>query len=188
LEEEKTEINEVKAEEKKGSKLPLILIVLAVILVGTFLLGRTILKKAGELFAGRVLSGVTGGNVKVGEEGGKVTFENSEGEVSFEAGGTLPEGFPKDFPIYPDAKVASSFTANNEGKEGVSVVWETGDSVGDVSGFYKTNLVASGWKVTATFEQGGSMTTTFEKEGWGGFVGVTAAEGKTTISATIGAN
>ena len=68
----------------------------------------------------------------------------------------------------------------------MSVVWETGDSADAVSAFYKTDLVSNGWKVTATFEQEGSMTTSFEKEGWGGFMGITSSEGKTTISATIG--
>jgi len=166
--------------------LPLILVVVAVILVGAYLLGRIITKKAGDFLAGRVLSGVTGGNVKVGNDGGKVTFENSEGKVSFEEGGKLPEGFPSDFPVYSGAKVASSFTANTDGKDGMSVVWETNDSADDVSAFYKSNLVAKGWKVTASFEQDGALTSTFEKEGWGGFMGVTSAEGKTTISATIG--
>jgi len=196
LEEENKEKVEEKVEEvkeggegkssAKGSKLPLILVVLAVILVGAYLLGRVITRKAGDFLAGRVLSGITGGNVKVDESGGKATFENSEGKVSFEEGGELPEGFPKDFPVYPGAKVVSSFTANTDGKDGMSVVWETGDSVEAVSGFYKSNLVANGWKVSATFEQGDSTTTSFEKEGWGGFMGITSTEGKTTISATVG--
>lgn len=194
-EEEKKEIVEEKKEEvkeevgersAKSSKLPLILVVVAIVLVGAYLLGRVITRKAGDFLSGKVLSGVTGGNVKVGNDGGKVTFENSEGKVSFEEGGKLPEGFPSDFPVYPGAKVASSFTTNTEGKDGMSVVWETGDSAEKVSAFYKTSLVSNGWKVTATFEQDGALTSTFEKEDWGGFMGVTSAEGKTTISATIG--
>lgn len=195
MEEEKKETTEEKEEVKeeagekpaaKGSRLPLILVVLAVVLVGAYFVGRIITKKAGEFLAGRVLSGVTGGNVEVGKDGGKLTFEDSDGKVSFEEGGKLPEGFPTDFPVYPGAKIVNSFTANTEGKDGMSVVWESSDSVGAVSGFYKTNLVSNGWKTTATFEQAGSMTTSFEKEGWGGFMGITTAEGKTTISATIG--
>ena len=194
-EEEKKEIVEEKKEEvkeevgersAKGSKLPLILVVVAAVLVGVYLLGRVITKKAGEFLAGRVLSGVTGGNVKVGKDGGKVTFENSDGKVSFEEGGKLPQGFPSDFPVYPGAKVASSFTANTDGKDGMSVVWETGDSADKVSAFYKTSLVSNGWKVTATFESEGSMTNSFKKEGWAGFMGIASSEGKTTISATIG--
>lgn len=189
--EEKEAVSEIKSDEDKpvakGSNLPLILIVLVVILVGAYFIGRIITKKAGEFLAGRVLSGVTGGNVEVGKDGEKVSFENSEGKVSFEEGGKLPEGFPTDFPVYPGARVVSSFTANTEGKDGMSVVWDTNDSVEAVSAFYKTNLVSNGWKVTATFEQTGSATTSFEKEGWGGFMGITTAEGKTTISTTIGA-
>jgi hypothetical protein len=194
-EENKEKVEEKKEEVKeevggapgaKSNKLPLILVVLAVILVGAYLLGRVVTRKAGDFLAGRVLSGVTGGNVKVDESGGKVTFENSEGKVSFEGGDKLPEGFPADFPLYPGAKIVSSFTANTDGKDGMSVAWETGDSVEAVSSFYKSNLVANGWKVSATFEQGDSTTTSFEKEGWGGFMGITSTEGKTTISATVG--
>jgi len=188
VEEKAEEVKEEAGEvpETKSSKLPLILVVLAIVLVGAYLLGRVITRKAGGFLAGRVLSGVTGGNVKVDNSGGKVSFENDGGKVSFEEGGKLPEGFPKDFPVYPGAKVVSSFTANTDGKDGMSVVWETGDAVNKVSSFYKTNLVSNGWKISATFEQGDSMTTSFEKEGWGGFMGITATEGKTTISATVG--
>lgn len=186
--EEKEEVREKVGEGSgpKSNKLPLILIILAAILIGGYLLGRVVTKKAGGFLAGRVLSGVTGGNVKVDNSGGKVTFENEEGKVSFEEGGKLPGGFPSDFPAYPGAKIVSSFTANTDGKDGMSVVWETGDAVEKVASFYKTNLVSNGWKTTATFEQEGSMTTSFEKEGWGGFMGVTSTEGKTTISATVG--
>ena len=183
-EEVKEEVGE--ASGKKGSKLPLILVVLAVVLVGAYLMGRVITRKAGEFLSGKVLSGVTGGKVNVEGDGGKMTFENSEGKVSFEEGGKIPEGFPKDFPVYSGAKVVSSFTANTDGKDGMNVVWETNDSADDVFAFYKKDLVANGWKVTATFEQEGSMTTSFEQEGWGGFMGITSSEGKTTISATIG--
>ena len=190
--EEQIEVKEESVKEEapksgaKGSKLPLILVVLAIVLIGAYLLGRVISRKVGEFLAGRVLSGVTGGNVKVGNEGGSLTFENEEGKISFEEGGSLPDNFPGDFPVYPGAKIASTFTTTTEGKEGNSVVWETGDSFETVSVFYKTNLDAKGWKTTASFNQDQSATTTFEKEGWAGFMGVTAAEGKTTISVTIG--
>lgn len=180
-------VQEEKGDSKaKGSKLPLILIVIAVLLVGAYLVGKVVAKKAGDFLAGRVLSGVTGGNVKVGDDGGSVSFENEEGKVTFEGGGSLPKDFPNDFPVYPGAKIVSTFTASSEGKEGTSVVWETGDSAETVAVFYKSNLEAKGWKTTATFTQGEATTFTVEKDSLAGFMGVSGAEGKTTISVTIG--
>ena len=180
-------MEEIKKEEAKGNKGLIILIIIALILVGLFLVGRTLARKIGQGIFSRVLSQVTDSNVKVEGDGDSVTFTGEEGEVSFNASGDMPESFPKDFPVYSGATLKSSFTATGADTKGTSVVWETGDSADKVAGFYKGELVKKGWKIVSTFEQEGTTTLTFEKEGVGGFLGIAKGEGgKTAISVTVG--
>lgn len=187
VKEEKEEVKEEKKEGAKGKKGLIILIVLALILVALFLVGKVVARKVGQGIFSRVLSQVTDSNVKVEGDGDSVTFKGEEGEVSFNASGDMPESFPKDFPVYSGATLKSSFTATGEDTKGTSVVWETGDGVDKVSDFYKSELAKKGWKIVSTFEQEGTTTLTFEKEGVGGFLGIAKGEGgKTAISVTVG--
>ncbi len=143
----------------------MVLVVVAIILAGLYFVGRTLSRSQGD----------------------KVTLTGEDGEVSLEAGGDLPESFPKDFPVYSGAKLVSSFSASGEGGDGVSVVWETGDSFDKVTDFYKKKLQEDGWKVESTFEQKDSFTSSFKKGEVEGFIGITLGEGgKATISVTIG--
>lgn len=193
MEEEKKE-NKEKQEEKKEeklgkgqNKLVMVLVVVAVVLAGLYFLGRALSRKIGEGIAGRVLSGISGKNVKVDSGGDKVTITGEGGKVAIETGGDLPDSFPKDFPVYPGAKLVNSFSAKGEEGDGVSVVWETGDSFDKVTDFYKKKLQEDGWKVESTFEQKDSFTSSFKKGEVGGFIGVTVGDGgKVTISVTIG--
>lgn len=194
MEEEKKESKEEKQEEtkeekpgKKQNKPVMVLVVVAAVLAGLYFLGRTLSRKIGEGIAGRFLSGLSGKNVKVDNQGDKVTITGEDGKVAFEAGGDLPESFPKDFPVYTGAKLVSSFSAKGDEGDGVSVVWETGDSFDKVTDFYKKKLQEDGWKVESTFEQKDSFTSSFKKGEVEGFIGVTIGEGgKVTISVTIG--
>jgi len=182
-EEKEEKVSEKEETKKKSKALPIILVVIVLILVGLYLVGRT----ASRFIANRVLSGITGQNVQVDSSGDKVTVETEEGQVSFEAGGSLPAGFPSDFPVYSGAKVVSSFTAQGEQDSGMSVVWESSDSQASVADFYKKQLPAAGYTVSSTFEATNSLTISFKKGETEGFMGVTSGEGgKTTISVTVG--
>jgi hypothetical protein len=169
---------------KKKTSRVLLYIVLAVFL----------LIASGGYFVGRNSSWLTHGIIsslfkKTGteEENGQVTYKGDEGEFSYNQGGELPEDFPKDFPIYPGAKLTSSWTAQGEETRGVSIVWETQDSPEEVSDYFKNQLELSGWKITSSFSQGGSVNYSFEKDNVSGFIGIARAEeGKTTLSLTLG--
>ena len=114
-------------------------------------------------------------------------FEDEvRGEFSFEEEGNLPDNFPSDFPIYPDAKLASSWTANGDGTNGLSLIWETGDSVSKVSDYYESELVGAGWTLSFTSETEDSTTYAFEKNDVSGFIGITVEESKVIISLTLG--
>ncbi len=150
---------------KKSNKTLVIVAIVVVVLIILGTLGKIIQRKISQ----------------------KVTLKSNEGDFTFEEGGKLPEGFPQDFPVYPGAKLTSSWTAGGESSKGTSVVWESDDATSKVADFYKSELVAKGWKITANFNQEDTSTYSFEKNNVSGFFGVAKGEkGKTNISVTIG--
>ena len=176
--EKKTEKKTEKETKPKSNKLVLILAILGAIVIGLAIAGR---------FAYRTfLSKTTGGIVGIDKKGEKVTIKTEEAEISIEEGGELPENFPKDFPTYPKAKLISSWTASGDETEGLSLVWETSDSIDKVAVYYKEKLTESGWKLSLTAEVEDSTTLAFEKNDTGGFIGITTEDSKTIISLTLG--
>src|SRR3989344_5477390 len=100
---------------------------------------------------------------------------------------SLPQNFPQDFPVYPDASIKTSWTTQGELKEGISVLWESEDTPLKVADYYKKKLGEFGWSVGSSFESEGSYTISFEKETGEGFMGITRGEGGLTqISVTVG--
>lgn len=170
--------------KKKAKIVPIIIVLIGIIIV-LGLIGNFIYKKIAERAAEGILSGITGGNVNL--SGDKVSIKTEDGELAFEEGGKIPDTFPNDFPVYPGAKVASSFTSTGDNNsKGVSVLWETGDSLEKVGKFFETELAENGWKITANFSSEDSITFTIEKGETGGVVGITPQDDKTAISVTLG--
>ena len=162
------------------------ILVIVGLLVVLGIVGRMVQRRVAQGVAGGFLSALTGGKVKVGGDSNKVTYKSDDGEFSFQEGGKLPEGFPSDFPIYPGAKITSSWTSNDDDSKGISIVWETSDALTKVADYYKENIEAKGWKITASFSQEDTTTYSFEKGTASGFVGVGKGEAdKTNISVTI---
>lgn len=137
-------------------------------------------------FLSLFLSKTAGQDVKVGDDGKKITFDGAGGQFSYSAEGSLPEGFPKDFPIYTGAKLTSSWTTDGESGKGISVVWETADSADKVQAFYKDKLSQLGWKIDNEFAQESMQTISFEKDNISGFIGLAKTDQKLTISVTFG--
>lgn len=184
---EKQKDKEKEEIKKKSSKSPLIiLVILVIILVAFFFGGRAILGNLWGRLLSKFISNVSNTSVEVGNKGEKVTVKTEEGEISFEERGELPDNFPKDFPVYPKSKLVGTWSADGEDIKGLSLVWETDDSVEEVSGYYNRELEASGWKVTFSTKAEGSVALSFEKDKNSGFVGITTEDGKTIISVTLG--
>ncbi len=186
---EKKEISKEKKEKKEkrepNKKAP-ILIILAAMVVIAAILGGIFYRKAKDLVVGNIFSRLTGGDVDVDKEGEKVTVTSEEGEFSFEEGGKLPDNFPSDFPVYPKAELASSWTASGNDTDGLSLIWETEDSVSKVGNYYESELENTGWALSYTSETEDSITFAFEKNDVRGFIGITVEESKTVISLTLG--
>jgi hypothetical protein len=101
------------------------------------------------------------GEVTVNKKSGQVTFEGKtkEGNVSVTAakdGVALPEGFPKDVPIYKGAVVQVSSTQGKTMMVHLSVAAPAADALK----YYQDQLKEQGWEIASTMNMGeGSMLT-----------------------------
>ena len=98
---------------------------------------------------------VKDGEVKVDRGSGQVTYEGKtkEGTVSVtasKAGVALPDGFPKDVPIYKGAVVQ---VASTQGKT-MMVHLSVDAPVADALKFYQDQLKEQGWEISATTNMG----------------------------------
>ena len=87
-----------------------------------------------------------GDKVEVDRDGNSVKVTTKDGTAVYAAGsGTvLPADFPKDVPIYPDAKVTGSVSGGQKAASGQMVTFESPDSPDKIVDFYNSKL--SGWK------------------------------------------
>ena len=99
------------------------------------------------------------GEVTVDKSSGQVTFEGKtkDGNVKVtasETGVALPEGFPKDVPIYTGAKVQM---ASTQGKT-MMVHLNLSAPVAEALKYYQDHLKEQGWEIESTMNMGeGSM-------------------------------
>lgn len=184
----KTEEHTAATNKKSNSKLVVIIVLVAAVLIGLGLLGRYLARKVAQKAASSFISGMTGQKVDVGGDGKNITIKTDQGEVNINSGGTIPANFPKDFPVYPGAKVTGSFSANgDDSSKGTSVVWTTGDDPAKVGTFYKSELVKAGYTIVTEYSQADSTSLTFEKGTTSGFMAVAKGDNnQTTISVTVG--
>lgn len=96
----------------------------------------------------KISGGVVGGDVEVDED--RVTIETDEGQTTIAGGeGVLVDEFPKDFPLYDDARVETSTSFGSpDGRNQVYVLLSSDDSVSDVYDWYKRKLPSGGWTLT----------------------------------------
>lgn len=112
-------------------------------------------------------------------ENGKMTITDSKTGSKVDIGsGKMPDNFPKDFPVYPGAKVGSAMTGAASGKSnGFWLTMTTGDSVDQVTSFYKGEFAKNGWTVDSTFSSAGTNTESVSKSGWSGSLAVSSDSG-----------
>jgi len=128
-----------KVEVKKSKPLPKIAIV-AIVFVGILIVISVIFSKFGLNFMKKVDETKTGVEITVGE-------------------GKISSGFPKDFPLYPGAKVEGNISgAENQAGKGFWLIMSTTDTSDKVTAFYETNLPKNGWTVGNTMNIGPSST------------------------------
>lgn len=122
-----------------------VLIVVVAVLLALGLVGC---KAASEEVAEKIAGDVIGGDVEVKDD--EVTIETDDGAVSISGeDGALPDDFPADFPLYPQAKVSSS--SRMAGGDDVSfyIGWTSADDPLDVYDWYVEKSAAAGWTITS---------------------------------------
>ena len=136
------------------------------------------------------ITGQEGGQaVTYKADGDSFTMTTPEGTLTTTSGKSakVPDGFPKDVPIYPGAEVVLATSMAQMGM--ASVQLSTGDGVAKVAAYYKRELAANGWSEVTAMSQGGAEAMEMLSCSKGdGVVTVMAMaeEGKTMISVTVG--
>lgn len=136
-------------------------VIVGVVVVGLILNG--IGNKASEEAAERAIEAATGGRVDVDADDGEVTVRTEEGTWSTSA--ELPDDFPSDVPLYPDAEVQGSVAAAGQQGGGISVGLQTDDDLSDVTAWYKREVPAKGWTVTTDATVNGALILGASKDG-----------------------
>jgi hypothetical protein len=112
-----------------------------------------------------------------GEEEGVGAFSGQFGENA-----RIPDGFPEDVPVYPDAKVMGGMAAGGGGM----VTLQSEDDPDEVVDFYREKLVEEGWSLGPPMDLMGQRVLPFEKGDRNGAVQVSREESETTILLTVG--
>lgn len=193
------ETKEPSSKEKKG--FPVIaavgigcLVILIAMGVGFAVAGKFVASSLGQKM---VTEGVKKGieaktGVKVDtENGGVVSFTDTKtGSEVVMGGGTIPDDFPKDFPLYPQAKPAGTASGTEGGGKGFWLLLETSDAIANVVKYYGENLKSKGWTIDETMTFGDSSTYNVTKGNLSGTVVIapntdTDKKGVTTILVTL---
>jgi hypothetical protein len=159
--------------------------------IGSTIFMRFFAKKVGVGLLQNAIEQKTGVKTNLQDvANGKMTFTDEKTGTTVDVGtGKIPDTFPKDFPIYPGAKVTGVLSGNQQGKSnGFWITLTTTDSLDKVSSFYTTSLKTNGWTESATYTAGTTTSQTVSKGNLSGTVGITQDDSskETTIVIMIG--
>jgi len=95
----------------------------------------------------------------------------------------VPEGYPKDLPIYPGATVTRMQTGSTQHL--IELMLASPDSAAKIVEFYKQRLASNGWKITNTMtsEQVSALTAVKDKRQ--AILQVLYRNGKSTINQVV---
>ncbi len=138
---------------------------------------------AAKYWVGRSVSDEDG--ISVGESQEDVTVKTDEGTWS--TSNKLPEDFPSDAPVYPDATVQGSLAAEPAGEAsgGHYVGLQTSASSADVVAWYKREIAAKGWAIKGTISSGESVILSATKDTRALSVTIASDGGVTSVSLVV---
>lgn len=116
-----------------------------------------------------------------------VDSENIEEGLITEEHDGIPNDFPENFPLYPNAKVDSAFSTVGDEVKAQSIVLITSDQLGKVEDFYKRELVNNNWKFEITEDDRDTTIFSFNRNEVEGFMAIGGTKDATVISITVGA-
>lgn len=128
--------------------------------------------------------------IKTDVNNGSMTFTDTKTGTKVNVGSnSVPDNFPKDFPLYPGAKVTGSLSGAQAGKaNGFWLTLTTPDAQSKVEEFYKTELSKNGWTVGQAMTAESTMTETVTKAPLNGTLAVSggASGSETQIVIVLG--
>lgn len=159
--------------------------------LGTTIVTKFFAKKIGTGLVEKAIESKTGVKTNIEDlEKGKMTFTDEKTGTKVDIGSnTVPETFPKDFPLYPDAKVTSSLSGAQAGKSnGFWLTMSTPAAPDMVTSFYKTELTKNGWTVESTFTANAMTNQTVKKNTLNGSlsIGKSSSDNETQIVIILG--
>lgn len=131
-----------------------------------------ILLGLGAAFSGVIIRRLISGTITqktgvvqttAGSSGGTTFTDPKTGAVINLDVNRIPDNFPKDFPIYTNAKVSSSYTAPN-GEKGIWLTLTTPDGLEKVVSFYNEKLKENGWSQTSSTDSKDGVIFTLSKD------------------------
>ncbi len=190
------EKKEEKAAAKKSTN-PLVfvgigcLVLLVLFGIGSTFVMKFFAKKIGTGLVEKAIESKTGVKTDIQDlEKGKMTFTDSKTGAKVDIGAnSVPDTFPKDFPIYPGSKVTSSLSGAQAGKSnGFWLTMTTPDGSESVVSFYKNELTKNGWTVDSTFTANDMTTQGVSKDTWKGSLsmGKSSSDSETQIVIILG--
>lgn len=169
-----------KTSEKKSTN-PLVfvgvgcLVLLVLLGIGGAIVMKFFAKNIGQNFVEKAIESKTGVKTNIEDlENGKMTFTDSKTGATVDIGSnSVPDDFPKDFPLYKGANVTSSLSGAQAGKSnGYWLTMSTPETADKVVSFYKTELSKNGWTVESTFTANEMTNYGISKGTWKGSVSV----------------
>jgi hypothetical protein len=131
-----------------------------------------------------------GNSVAVSNSGdGHMTITGSNGEkVEFGTGASAMAKMPPYLPLYPGAKVTTSFTGSGKDGSGGMIAFQVSAGTADVVNFYKQKATAAGMAQTMSAEMGDTTTYVAANDKTKQTVSVSATKGSdgTTVQLTWG--
>jgi hypothetical protein len=128
-------------------------------------------------------------SMSVSQSGDHMTVTGSNGEkVEFGGGASATAKLPSYLPLYPGAKVTTSFTGSGKDGSGGMVAFQVAAGTADVVNFYKQKTTAAGMAQTMSAEMGETTTYVAANDKTKQTVSVSATKGGdgTTVQLTWG--
>ena len=120
-----------------------------------------------------------------GKDQGSMTFTSKDGnkvEVN-SSGGKVPDDYPKDLPVYGDAKVTLSTSVSE--KNARNLILESPDAADKITDFYKKGLESNGWKLDGSMNMGEMSMFTATKDKRKAVIQVINEKDKRTINQVL---
>lgn len=144
-------------------------------------------QKVAEKATEAAVDHITGGKVDLNSKDGSLTFKDNEtgNTVAWGADVKLPDDFPKELPVYPNAKIVAAAVDRSDANNASTYVLSVTDAPKVAVAWYETELKKAGWTVKTTMTMESLESRVFAKgEAQINVMSTPGDEGKTIVNAS----